>query len=145
MRKFGIGLALVSLVLLAGCNSSPQDRRDQFLWIADFMLNLSDSQEAELAEVADEVMAVRTQTLKMRLEKAQHLQNLLLSEKMDPEELSKLADAHWVIIQQHQQQLSTRVARFHQSLTPEQKAKANELLQEFITEQAQDVGLINED
>ena len=137
MLKKGLYTALVIGLLLgvglfSGCRNHGHGRGAEFAvdYVTD-VLDLTDEQQAHLNQIKEEMMEKREQ---MHASKAKHYDeiiNQLGSEEIDQERVK-------IIIAEHRAQMDemidlavARIAEFHRTLTPEQKAKLVKKIESF--------------
>ena len=137
MLKKGLYTALVIGLLLgvglfSGCRNHGHGRGAEFAvdYVTD-VLDLTDEQQAHLNQIKEEMMEKREQ---MHAGKAKHYDEIITqlgSEEIDQERVR-------IIIAEHRAQMDemidlavVRIAEFHRTLTPEQKAKLVKKIESF--------------
>jgi Spy/CpxP family protein refolding chaperone len=137
MLKKGLYTALVVGLLLgvglfSGCRSHGHGRGAEFAvdYVTD-VLDLTDEQQVHLNQIKEEFMVKRDQ---MRANKAKHYDEIIAqlgSEEIDQERVM-------IIVAEHRAQMDeiidlavVRIAEFHRTLTPEQKAKLVKKIESF--------------
>ena len=137
MLKKGLYTALVIGLLLgvglfSGCRNHGHGRGAEFAvdYVTD-VLDLTDEQQAHLNQIKEEMMEKRAQ---MHASKAEHYDEIITqlgSAEIDQERIK-------IIIAEHRAQMDemidlavVRIAEFHHTLTPEQKAKLVKKVQDF--------------
>ncbi len=128
-----IATLVAGALVFGGCqrHRSPEERIAHKLdHVADY-LDLNDQQKMKLDEVKDELIQARKE---LRQDHQAIFDEVLVEVKGDQLDQAKLLQ----LIEQHQARFSevappviAKVAEFHATLTPEQKAKAVERLEKF--------------
>ena len=137
MLRKGLYIALmISLVFgvgfFSGCRPHGHHRGVEFAvdYVTD-VLDLNEAQQEQLNQIKDELMAKREQ---MRAKKAEHHDEivvLLLSEEIDQAKVNAIIDEHKVQMDEMIDLAVVRIAEFHRTLTPEQKAKLVKKIESF--------------
>ena len=126
------GLMIVGLLTFAGCKRHAHHKGAEFMvdYISE-VLDLTDAQQADLNQIKEEFMAKAEQ---MHADKDAVKADILAQlekEEMDADELKRLADRHRVQMDELVDLGIDRLVAFHKTLTPEQKAKLVEKLEDF--------------
>lgn len=131
---------VVGILMMAGAftaaachrHHTPAERAD---WMAGKIareLKLDEQQKAKLAAVKDEVLAARAESKKERRAMMDEVITQVQNERLDQAKITQLFEQH----QAGQTRMLTRVlpkvAEWHASLRPEQKAEAVEHLRKWI-------------
>jgi len=126
------GILVTGLIMFAGCRQHSHHRGAEFM--ADYIgevLDLDDNQKEMLDGIKEEMME---KAREMHADKAA-MKTVLLTqlekEQMDKEELKTLIDRHRAQMDQVIDLGLDRLVDFHQTLTPEQKAKLIKKLEDF--------------
>src|SRR5581483_107689 len=132
LKTVVLGLALVIGLSATACQHKTPEQRAE--WMAKKItreLNLNDEQKTKLEAVKQEFLSVRSQM------QGQH--DAMFTEGLAQVRSERIEEAKMLqLFQQHQEQVTqlapsvlSKIAEFHASLTPEQRVKAAEGLQEF--------------
>ncbi|MGA6827503.1 Spy/CpxP family protein refolding chaperone [Nitrospira sp. NS4] len=127
-------LVIAGALAAAACHRhhTPAERADWMTGKIAKELKLDEQQKAKLAAVRDEVLAARAESKKERRAMMEEVIAQVQSERLDQAKVSQLFEQH----QAGQTRMLTRVlpkvAEWHASLRPEQKAEAVEHLRKWI-------------
>lgn len=119
-----VGALVTSLGLFSGCRQPAGAHKAEF--IVDYIsetLDLDESQQAQLNEIKDELMAKAGQ---MRIDRASMHAELvaqLRSEEIDQARVKALIAEHRAKMDEIIDLIVVRLAEFHKTLSPEQKEK----------------------
>ena len=122
---FGVGL-------FSGCRNHGHGRGAEFAvdYVTD-VLDLTEAQQAHLNQIKAEFMEKREQ---MHASKAQHYDEIIAqlgSEEIDQERVQVIIAEHRVQMDEMIDLAVVRIAEFHRTLTPEQKAKLVKKVESF--------------
>lgn len=133
--RAAVGLAILAGVLGASAchrHHTPAERAEWMTGKIAKELKLDEQQKAKLAAVRDEVLAARAESKKERRAMMEEVIAQVQSERLDQAKVAQLFEQH----QAGQTRMLTRVlpkvAEWHASLRPEQKAEAVEHLRKWI-------------
>ena len=127
-------LVLAGALMGAGCHRhyTPAERADWMTGKIAKELKLDDQQKAKLAVVKEELLAARAESKKERRAMMEEVIAQVQGERLDQAKLTQLFEQH----QAGQTRMLTRalpkVAGWHSTLRPEQKAEAVEHLRKWI-------------
>ena len=127
-------LVLAGALVGAGCHRhyTPAERADWMTSKIAKHLDLDDQQKAKLMAVRDEILAARAESKKERRAMMEEVIAQVQGERLDQAKLTQLFEQH----QAGQTRMLTRalpkVAEWHATLRPEQKAEAVEHLRKWI-------------
>lgn len=127
-------LVLAGALVGAGCHRhyTPAERADWMTGKIAKELKLDEQQKAKLAVVKDELLAARAESKKERRAMMEEVIAQVQGERLDQAKLTQLFEQH----QTGQTRMLTRalpkVAEWHATLRPEQKAEAVEHLRKWI-------------
>lgn len=119
-----IGLLVSGVAMLSGCRRHSHAHKAEFL--VDYIsetLDLNESQQAQLEQIKDELMA---KAQEMHADKASmhaELVTQLRSEEIDQVRVKALVAEHRAKMDEIIDLIVVRLAEFHKTLTPEQKEK----------------------
>jgi protein CpxP len=134
-----IGLSVTSLMLIVGTLSligctrhwSPEERAD---WVTKRVakhMDLNQQQTTKLEAVKQEMLAARGKLSKEQQTLFDDMVAQIQADRLDQEKVIKLLERRQELQRQLAPQVVAKIAEFHASLTPEQKAKAVEHLRHF--------------
>lgn len=95
-------------------------------------LDLDDQQKAKLAVVKDEILAARAESKKERRAMMDEVIAQVQSDRLDQAKVTQLFEQHQAGQTRMMQRVLPKVADWHASLRPEQKAEAVEHLRKWI-------------
>jgi len=118
-----VGVIVLGGVLFTGCKPDPDHKAGLMFDLVAYKLDLSDEQEVKWFAVRDEIKRLRDEA---RIEKQAHRQTLI--DLVESDEMDQ--DQVFALFQLHQQKMAAvapgvieKLAEFHQTLNPDQKAK----------------------
>lgn len=124
-----VALAIVSLGLLAACNSkTPEEKAQSFVNHSARKFDLTDYQKARLLEVASVALDLRAELTKDQDELNVELINMFVSDQLDQPRINQVLTEKEEIFKTYSRLLITRVAEFHDSLSPQQRREIAEIL-----------------
>ena len=126
------GLIIFGLLTLAGCKRHGHHKGAEFMvdYVSE-VLDLTDTQRADLDQIKEEFMEKAKQ---MHAEKETMKADILAQlerEEMDAAELKQIAARHRAQMDEIIDLGIDRLVEFHKTLTPEQKTKLVEKLEDF--------------
>ena len=132
--------AAVSLAILAGLlgasachrHHTPAERAERMTGQVAKHLNLDDQQKAKLAAVKDEVLAARTESQKEHRAIMEAVITQVQSDRLDQAKLAQLIEQHRAERTRIMQRALPKVAEWHATLRPEQKAEAVEHIRRWM-------------
>jgi periplasmic protein CpxP/Spy len=128
----GVSVLLLTGATLSACqHKTPEQRADWMVKKVTRELDLNDAQKAKLEDVKAEMLAARGQMESQHEMMYNEALAQLPSERLDQAKLLQLFEQHQAKMTQLAPAVLAKLAEFHASLTPEQKAKAAEELKEF--------------
>lgn len=124
-------LAAVIVLFLVGCARTPEQRANRIVeHIADD-LKLNESQKVELYKIKDEFLARRLDMIAARNEGYDEAIQLMKSDTIDRGKLDELVKKSQSRTDDTIQFFFTKLAEFHDMLTPEQRTKVAEHMEKF--------------
>jgi protein CpxP len=134
-----IGVSVTSLMLIVGTLSligctrhlSPEERAD---WVTKRIakhLDLNQEQMTKLEAVKQEVLAARSKLTKAEQPLFDDVMAQIQADRLDQAKVIQLFERRQELQRQIAPQVVAKIAEFHASLMPEQKAKAVERLRHF--------------
>ncbi len=137
MLKKGLySVMVVSLIFsvgfFSGCRNHGHGRGAEFAvdYITE-VLDLTEAQQTHLNQIKEEFMEKRDQMRANRAEHHDEIIALLGSEEIDQERVRVIIAEHRVQMDEMIDLAVVRLAEFHRTLTPEQKAKLVEKVESF--------------
>lgn len=133
--KAAIGTLVIAGALVgAGCHRhhTPTERADWMTGKIAKHLDLDEQQKAKLAAVKDEAMAVRAESEKERKATMEEVIAQVQSDRLDQAKLARLFDQHQAGQTRLMQRVLPKLAEWHATLRPEQKAEAVEHLRKWM-------------
>ena len=129
MVKKGLYFLLISILisglgLFSGCRRSSHAHKAEF--IVDYIsetLDLNESQQAQLNQIKDELMAKARQMHANKATMHDELVAQLRSEEIDQARVKEMIAEHRAQMDDIIDLIVVRLAQFHKTLTPEQKDK----------------------
>jgi protein CpxP len=119
-----VGALITSLGLFSGCRRSSDAHKAEFM--VDYIsetLDLDDSQQAQLNQIKDELMAKARQIRAGQASMHAELVAQLRSEEIDQARVKALIAEHRAQMDEIIDLIVVRLAEFHRTLSPEQKEK----------------------
>lgn len=133
--RLAVGIAVMAVAFTASAcyrHHTPAERADWMTGKIAKELKLDEQQKAKLVVVKDELLAARAQSKKERRAMMEEVIAQVQGERLDQAKLTQLFEQH----QAGQTRMLTRalpkVAEWHATLRPEQKAEAVEHLRKWI-------------
>jgi Spy/CpxP family protein refolding chaperone len=129
------GLAILAAVLGASAchrHHTPAERAEWMTGKVAKRLNLDDQQKAKLAAVKDEVLAARAESQKEHGAIMEAVIAQVQSDRLDQAKLAQLIEQHQAEQTRVMQRALPKVAEWHASLRPEQKAEAVEHIRRWM-------------
>lgn len=130
-----------SLILfIVGCHgkfshhcfpSSPEDKAEMIVKKITSELELNEQQQVKLNEIKDEFLAKKNERQKDHKHMFDTILSEIKSEKIDQEKLKTLADSRLKTMKEMTPFVVSKLAEFHSILTPEQRVKLADKMQEF--------------
>jgi periplasmic protein CpxP/Spy len=133
--RIAIGaLVLAGALVGAGCHRhyTPAERADWMTSKIAKHLDLDDQQKAKLMAVRDEILAARAESKKERRAMMEEVIAQVQGERLDQAKVTQLFEQHQAGQTRMMQRVLPKVADWHASLRPEQKAEAVEHLRKWI-------------
>lgn len=133
--KVAIGVLVIAGALVgAGCHRhhTPTERAD---WMTEKIakhLDLDEQQKAKLVAVKNEAMAIRAESEKERKATMEEVITQVQSDRLDQAKLAHLFEQHQAGQTRLMQHLLPKLAEWHATLRPEQKAEAVEHLRKWM-------------
>jgi len=127
-----VGILISGILIFTGCKHHGHHRGAEFM--ADYVgevLNLDDSQKEMLDSIKEEFMEKAREMHAGKAAMKEVLMAQLEKEQMEKEELQKLIDQHRAHMDDMVDLGLDRLIAFHQTLTPDQKAKLIKKLEDF--------------
>lgn len=127
-------LVLAGALVGAGCHRpyTPAERADWMTGKIAKELKLDEQQKAKLAVVKDELLAARSESKKERRAMMDEVIAQVQSDRLDQAKVTQLFEQHQAGQTRMMQRVLPKVADWHASLRPEQKAEAVEHLRKWI-------------
>ena len=127
-------LVMAGALVGAGCHRhhTPSERVDWMTSKIAKHLDLDDQQKAKLAVVKDEVMAARAESQQEHRAIMEEVLAQVQSDRLDQAKLTQLMDRHQAEQKRLVQRVLPKVAEWHATLRPEQKAEAVEHLRKWM-------------
>lgn len=127
-------LVLAGALVGAGCHRhhTPAERAD---WMTNKIakhLDLDDQQKAKLIAVRDEMVAARAESKQEHKAIMEDVITQVQGDRLDQAKLIQLMDRHQVDQKRVMQRVLPKVAEWHATLRPEQKAEAVEHLRRWM-------------
>jgi Spy/CpxP family protein refolding chaperone len=127
-------LVLAGALVGAGCHRhhTPAERAD---WMTNKIakhLDLDDQQKAKLMVVRDEMVAARAESQQEHKVIMEEVIAQVQSDRLDQAKLAQLMDRHQAEQKRLMQRVLPKVADWHATLRPEQKAEAVEHLRKWL-------------
>jgi len=119
-----IGLLVSGVAMLSGCRRHSHAHKAEFL--VDYIsetLDLNESQQAQLEQIKDELMAKAQEMHADKASMQAELVTQLRSEEIDQVRVKALVAEHRAKMDEIIDLIVVRLAAFHKTLTPEQKEK----------------------
>ena len=129
------GLAILAAVLGASAchrHHTPAERAEWMTGKVAKHLNLDDQQKAKLAAVKDEVLAARAESQKEHRAIMEAVIAQVQSDRLDQAKVAQLIEQHQAEQTRMMQRALPKVAEWHASLRPEQKAEAVEHIRRWM-------------
>ena len=119
-----IGMLISGVVLFSGCRRNGHSHKAEFMmdYISE-TLDLTESQQAQLDQIKDELMAKGQQMHADRASMHEEVVAQLRSEEIDQARVKALIAEHRAKMDEIVDLAVARLAEFHRTLTPEQKEK----------------------
>ena len=127
-------LVLAGALVGAGCHRhhTPSERADWMTGKIAKHLDLDDQQKAKLAVVKDEVIAARAESRQEHKAIMEDIIAQVKSDRLDQAKLTELMDRHQAEQKRLMQPVLPKVAEWHATLRPDQKAEAVEHLRKWM-------------
>ena len=128
------GLVLAGALVGAGCHRhhTPAERADWMTSKIAKHLDLDDQQKAKLMAVRDEMVAARAESQPERKAIMEELIAQVQSDRLDQAKLARLFEQHQAGQTRLMQRVLPKLAEWHATLRPEQKAEAVEHLRKWM-------------
>lgn len=121
---FMIGMLISGVALFSGCRRSGYSHKAEFM--VDYIsetLDLNESQQAQLDQIKDELMAKAQQMHADKESLHEEMVAQLRSEEIDQVRVKALIAGHRAKMDEIVDLVVARLGEFHRTLTPEQKEK----------------------
>lgn len=127
-------LVITGALAAAACHRhhTPAERAEWMTGKVAKHLDLDDQQKAKLAVVKDEILAARAESKKERRAMMDEVIAQVQSDRLDQAKVTQLFEQHQAGQTRMMQRVLPKVADWHASLRPEQKAEAVEHLRKWI-------------
>ncbi len=127
-------LVLAGALVGAGCHRhhTPTERADWMTSKIAKHLDLDDQQKAKLMAVRDEMVAARAESQSEHKAMMEEVIAQVQSDRLDQAKLTQLMDRHQAEQKRVMQRVLPKVADWHATLRPEQKAEAVEHLRKLM-------------
>ena len=127
-------LVLAGALVGAGCHRhhTPSERADWMTGKIAKHLDLDDQQKAKLIAVRDEMVAARAESKQEHKAIMEDVITQVQGDRLDQAKLIQLMDRHQVDQKRVMQRVLPKVAEWHATLRPEQKAEAVEHLRRWM-------------
>ena len=127
-------LVLAGALVGAGCHRhhTPSERADWMTGKIAKHLNLDDQQKAKLAVVKDEVIAARAESQQEHRVIMEDVIAQVQSDRLDQSKVAQLFERHQAGQTRLMQRVLPKVAEWHATLRPDQKAEAVEHLRKWM-------------
>jgi len=127
-------LVIAGTLVGAGCHRqhTPSERADWMTGKIAKHLDLDEQQKAKLAAVKDEMMAARAESQKERKATMEEVIAQVQSDRLDQAKLTRLFEQHQAGQTRLMQRVLPKVAEWHATLRPEQRAEAVEHLRKWM-------------
>jgi Spy/CpxP family protein refolding chaperone len=133
--RAAVGLAILAAVLGASAchrHHTPAERAEWMTGKVAKRLNLDDEQKTKLAAVKDEVLAARAESQKEHRAIMEEVIAQVQSDRLDQAKLAQLIEQHQAGRTRMMQRVLPKVAEWHATLRPEQKAEAVEHIRRWM-------------
>ncbi|MBX3236044.1 MAG: Spy/CpxP family protein refolding chaperone [Nitrospiraceae bacterium] len=133
--RVGVAIALVAGLLGASAchrHHTPAERADWMTSKIAKHLDLDGQQKAKLGVVKDEVLAARAESQKEHRAIMEEVLAQVQGERLDEAKLVQLLERHQAVQTRMTQRVLPKVAEWHASLRPEQKAEAVEHIRKWM-------------
>ena len=127
-------LVLAGALVGAGCHRhhTPSERADRMTGKIAKHLALDDQQKAKLAVVKDEVIAARAESQQEHRVIMEDVIAQVQSDRLDQSKMARLFERHQAGQTRLMQRVLPKVAEWHATLRPDQKAEAVEHLRKWM-------------
>ena len=126
------GLIIAGVLALTGCKRHAHHKGAEFMVdYASEVLDLTDAQQADLDRIKEEFMEKAEQMHADKDTMKADILTQLQKSEMDAAELKQLADRHQARMNEIIDLGIDRLVEFHKTLTPEQKVKLVDKLEDF--------------
>lgn len=126
-----IGILVVGLMCLGGCrHPSPEKMADRAIDDLTAKLELNTAQQQQLQEVKTELIGKLAEMKKARQSMHEDLLTELQKDVLDQENLKKMINTRKTAMDDVSNILIARLAQFHSTLSPEQKKKLVDYVQD---------------
>ena len=127
-------LVLAGALVGAGCHRhhTPSERADWMTGKIAKHLDLDDQQKAKLAVVKDEVIAARAESQQEHRVIMEDVIAQVQSDRLDQSKIARLLERHQAGQTRLMQRVLPKVAEWHATLRPDQKAEAVEHLRKWM-------------
>lgn len=127
-------LVLAGALVGAGCHRhhTPSERADWMTGKIAKHLDLDDQQEAKLAVVKDEVIAARAESQQEHRAIMEDVIAQVQNDRLDQSKVAQLFERHQAGQTRLMQRVLPKVAEWHATLRPDQKAEAVEHLRKWM-------------
>lgn len=129
-----LGAAGAIVLLLAACARTPEEKAERMVTHIAHKLDLNAAQQAQLNKIKDEFLARRPEMIKTRNAGFEDAVALMKSDRLDEAKLATLRDRTISGTDDMVRFLFAKFTEFHDMLTPEQRAKAAEMMVKFHEE-----------
>jgi Spy/CpxP family protein refolding chaperone len=133
--RAAVGLAILAAVLGASAchrHHTPAERAEWMTGKVAKRLNLDDQQKTKLAAVKDEVLAARAESQKEHRAIMEEVIAQVQSDRLDQAKLAQLIEQYQAGRTRMMQRVLPKVAEWHATLRPEQKAEAVEHIRRWM-------------
>jgi periplasmic protein CpxP/Spy len=136
-------LLAVAALSLVGCSrhGTPEERVDRVMKRITKQLDLNDQQVSKLEAVKQEVLAARSRLANEQQKLFDEVIAQVQADRLDQTKVFQLLERRQELQRQAAPPVVEKVAEFHASLTPEQKAKAVEHLRHFREKMGHHAGM----
>jgi len=122
-------LIALSVLVVAGCYRTPEQRADHYVQQMTKELRLDDAQKAKLETIKDEFLALRPWMASMREETVREANELMRSSEIDKAKLEALKAKNRAQADDMIRFLSAKFMEIHDMLTPEQRDKLVKMIE----------------
>jgi Spy/CpxP family protein refolding chaperone len=125
-------VTVVSVLLIAGCYRTPEQRAEHMVKRIAATLKLDDAQTAKLEKIKDEFLAKRPDMMKLREETVNEANALMRSAQLDQARLNALVEKNRTQADEFVRFIFAKFTEIHDMLTPEQRDKLAAEVEEHL-------------